>query len=58
MNSDEADRTPHRTEKTKAAEVLRDQRRAEALRANLGRRKDQARARADDVKEKEPPAGA
>ncbi|HIJ62549.1 MAG TPA: hypothetical protein HPQ04_07655 [Rhodospirillaceae bacterium] len=58
MDQGESDRTPHQTEKTKAAARLREQRRAEALRANLGRRKEQARARRDEVADQEPPEGA
>jgi hypothetical protein len=45
---------PHLTEPARAAAKLREQRRADALRANLRRRKEQTRARAaaqvDDAK--------
>ena len=43
---------PHRTEAAQAAEQARKTREAEALRANLLRRKQQSRARAEETEKK------
>ncbi|ATU72113.1 hypothetical protein CFR78_07340 [Komagataeibacter rhaeticus] len=49
--------TPRPTDRAEEARRARQQREAEALRANLRRRKQQSRARATPADEATPPAG-
>lgn len=53
-----ADEAPRLTEKAQKAQAEKEKRLAEALRANLHRRKSQARARAEEAEPSAPAAGS